>query len=285
MRETVAILGSGTMGCDVALLCARAGYEVCVWHRKDAGVAEARWTRRVASYVQREILTAAEAERMKLATHFTEELSVAAHARWIVESIAEDLGMKREWLARIDRLCAPDTILMSNTSCLPLDRLADDLTRPNWFAGVHFFNPALKIRLVEVAGATQTEAECLARIHQWVTSLGRSPVRVKATPGFVVNRLMAGLMAQAFRLLEAGTATAADIDRLACEVLGHPIGPLALGDLIGLDIAEAILARLSDDIPDPALRPCETLRSLVAAGHLGRKTGRGVHSYPGQSVS
>ena len=222
---------------------------------------------------------------MKRATSFTDEIDVAAQARWIVESIAENLEDKSNWLAKIDRNCGPDAILMSNTSCLPLDRIADALIRPEWFAGVHFFNPALKIRLVEVAGATKTGDDCLARIQHWVNSLDRSPVMVKATPGFVVNRLMAGLMAQAFRLLEAGTATAADIDRLACEVLGHPIGPLALGDLIGLDIAEKILARLSEDIPDPALRPCETLRSLVAAGHLGRKTGRGVHSYPAQPAS
>ncbi len=280
MRETIAILGSGTMGCDVALLGARYGYEVCVWHRMDAGIAEQRWNRRLRSYVTREILTEEEAERAKRATKFTAAIDVAARARWIVESMVEDLEVKREWLAKIDQHRGPDSVLMSNTSCLPLDRMADVLRHPESFAGVHFFNPALRIRMVEVASAKKTEAGCLARIQEWVRSLGRTPVLVKATPGFVVNRLMAGLMAQAFRLWEGGTASAADIDRLACEVLGHPIGPLALGDLIGLDITEKILDRLSEDIPDPALRPCATLRSLVAAGHLGRKTGRGVHEYP-----
>lgn len=280
VMESVAILGSGVMGCDLAILCARHGFAVRLWHRSDSDVAAQRWHRRVASYLVRGILTDEEARQAETLTEFTTSIERATDTPWILESVVEDMSIKCELLAWADRVRATGSVLMSNTSSLPLDKIENSLGRSDSFLGVHFFNPALKIHVVEVACVLRTEMSCVLHAEEWLRRIGKDPVRVRARPGFVVNRLMAGLIQQAFRLWEDGVASAGDIDRLAVGALGHPIGPLALADLVGLDVINAILTSLSRDIPDSALNPPRALQALIAEGKLGRKTGTGVHAYP-----
>lgn len=280
MNEAVAILGSGTMGCDLSILFARHGYSVRLWHRVSAQKAAVVLGRRIDDYVTRGILSRDESERIRASTEFTDSTEQAARSSWIIETVTEDLGVKRDLLATMDRLRAVDSVLMSNTSSLPLERLAHGMGHVASFVGVHFFNPALRIRVVEVAPVAGTSAEIVPQIDRWLMSIGMEPVRVGGRPGMVVNRLMAGLVAQAFRLWEEGVGSPADIDRLAVGALGHPIGPLALADLVGLDVMLRILTTLSSELPDESLRPPQSLSRLVAHGRLGRKTGHGVFPHP-----
>lgn len=278
--DNVFILGSGTMGCDLAILCARAGRSVLLWHRADAQKAMTRFDERVSRYIQRGILSVEEGSRVRRLTSGTARLEESQSAAWIIESVVEVAQIKGELLGAVDRIRCPDSILVSNTSSLSLAEIAKPMTHRESFAGVHFFNPALKIPVVELATLSGTDPLCMTRLEGWLKELGKEPIRVKEGTGFVVNRLMIGLMHQAFLLWEEGESSAADIDRLAVGALGHPIGPLALADLVGLDVIFSIFENLATGIPDPRLSPPKSLRALVEQAKFGRKTGEGIYKYP-----
>ena len=280
MNRTIFILGSGIMGCDLALLFARHGWQVVVWHRTDAGVAQQRWESRVDGYTKRGILSPGEQQELRQSTSFTSSFQQASSSDWILETIAEADSLKRDLLVALDSYRRADSILASNTSSIDLESLAACLKGTESFLGVHFFNPVLRMPLVEVAPVRNTALPCLQKVDHWLTSMGMEPIRVQARAGLVVNRLMAGLIVQAFRLWDEGVAAPADIDRLGAGVLGHPLGPFALADFIGLDVVEAILTNLSASLPDTALTPPDSLKDLVRQNWLGRKTGRGVFEYP-----
>ncbi len=283
MLKTASILGSGIMGCDLALLFARHGWQTVVWHRSDAEIARTRWQHRITEYISRGILAPDEEEPLVQRTGFTVSLQRAASADWILETVAEVAAIKRDLLVSLNHHRLPDSILASNTSSVDLESLSSGLRESDSFLGVHFFNPVLRMSLVEVAPVKRTAPASVQRVEQWLVAMGKEPVRVQAQAGLVVNRLMAGFVVQAFNLWEEGVASPADIDRLSAGVLGHPLGPLALADFIGLDVLEAILGNLSEALSDPTLSPPKSLKRLVQQKRLGRKTGVGVFEYPRKS--
>jgi 3-hydroxybutyryl-CoA dehydrogenase len=235
-------------------------------------------------YLERGILSAEECVRRKDLTQYTSMLQRASEADLILETVAEDFSVKRDILSAVDACRKKQSILASNSSSLDLETLSDCLQNSTSFLGVHFFNPALRILMVEVAPTGHTSSDCLHETEEWIKCVGKEPICVRPRAGLVVNRLMAGYIVQAFRLWSEGVAKPADIDRLSAGVLGHPIGPLALADLIGLDVVQAILENLSISFPDSGLSPPDLLQELVRRNHLGRKTGQGVFTYSANAI-
>jgi len=200
-------------------------------------------------------------------------------ADWIIEAIAEDAAAKEDLFASLGRLAPPEAVLASNTSSISLTRLARAGGRPERTIGMHFFNPPPVMELVEVIPALQTAHEVLEATHALARRLGKTPVTAADRPGFIANRLLAPFLNEAIWALEEGVGTPEAIDQVARLGLRHPMGPLQLADFIGLDVLLAILEVLHREFGDPKYRPCPRLRRLVEAGHLGRKTGEGFHSY------
>jgi 3-hydroxybutyryl-CoA dehydrogenase len=201
----------------------------------------------------------------------------------VIESAVEDLAIKNALLADIERHLSPTAILATNTSSLPLDALASGLARPERFVALHFFNPVSRMPLVEVGRAAKTDDDVVESVAQFAEQLEKVPVRVAGTPGYIVNRLLVPALLQAIETLELGIARPEEIDeamRLGC---GHPMGPLALADFIGLDVVLAMARTLQRELRDARYRAPSLLRRLVFAGHLGKKTGRGVYDYRGDT--
>jgi 3-hydroxybutyryl-CoA dehydrogenase len=200
-------------------------------------------------------------------------------ADFVVEAVVEKMNVKREVFSRLDRACKSHTILASNTSTLSITEMASVTQRPDRVAGMHFFNPAPIMRLVEVIAGAETSQETLATVKALAEKLGKTPVEVKESPGFVVNRLLTLMLNEACFLLMENVARPEDIDtamKLGCN---HPMGPFELMDLVGLDIVLAIAETLYQETGDPKFRPSPLLRKMVRAGLLGRKTGRGFYTY------
>jgi 3-hydroxybutyryl-CoA dehydrogenase len=197
----------------------------------------------------------------------------------VVEAVTEDADVKVKVLREIDAVVRPDAIVATNTSSVSITRLASVISHPDRFVGTHFFNPAPAMALVEIVRGLQTSDATHDAAEALVTKLGKVPITVKNSPGFVVNRILLPMLNEAFFVLAEGDANAADIDdamKLGCR---HPMGPLALADLIGLDVLLSVMQTLHRDIGDPKYRPAPMLGELVAAGYLGRKSGRGVYRY------
>jgi 3-hydroxybutyryl-CoA dehydrogenase len=199
---------------------------------------------------------------------------------WLIEAIVEDAGAKEDLFRTLGRLANPEAVFTSNTSSISLTRLARAGGRPERTLGMHFFNPAPVMELVELIPALGTAPETLAAAQALAARLGKTPVVSQDRPGFVANRLLAPMLNEAIWALEEGVATAEDIDQVSRLGLRHPMGPLELADFIGLDVLLAILEVLHREFGDPRYRPCPRLRRYVEAGWLGRKTGRGFYSYP-----
>jgi 3-hydroxybutyryl-CoA dehydrogenase len=197
----------------------------------------------------------------------------------IIEAATEDFELKKKIFKQVDALVMPDSIMASNTSSVSITRLAASISRPERFVGVHFFNPVPVMSLVEIVRGLETSDATHDAAAALAVQLGKSPITVKSAPGFVVNRILLPMINEAFFVLSEGYASAEDIDtgmKLGCN---HPIGPLALADMIGLDVLLSVMQILHDEFADSKYRPCPLLKELVAAGHLGRKSGRGVFSY------
>ncbi len=276
----VFVLGAGIMGADLALLCARQGCVTRVWHRQDAGRAQAQVERRLARYVQREIVSGDEARQIAPRLRFTANLADCAAADLVLESVIEDPRVKQAWLLAADRVRRQDSLLATNTSSLSITSLAAGLEHPATFGGLHFFNPALKMALVEVVRHPGTSAAAVAGLQDWARRLGKEPVVTADQPGFIVNRLLLPQLNLAARLAREGLASREDIDKALVLGLNHPAGPLALADRIGLDTVVRILEQLVAQTGDPMYQPDPLLRELVAQGRMGRKAGRGFYDYP-----
>jgi 3-hydroxybutyryl-CoA dehydrogenase len=204
-----------------------------------------------------------------------------AGASLIVEAATENVELKLSILRDVDALAAPDTILASNTSSISITALAAVVSRPQRFLGMHFFNPVPMMALVELIRGLQTDDETIGIARNFAVRLGKTPIVVKNSPGFVVNRILCPMINEAIFALQEGLASAEDIDngmRLGCN---HPIGPLALADMIGLDVMLAVMNVFYADFNDPKYRPAPLLKEMVAAGYLGRKTKRGFYRYEG----
>jgi 3-hydroxybutyryl-CoA dehydrogenase len=283
--RTVFVAGAGMMGHGIAQVHAVIGKEVLLYEpdpdRARAGC------ERIAANLERAVakarLDAAERDRILARIRATGEIDQAASADLVVEAVFEDTDVKTELWSRLDELAAPDAIMATNTSSISIDRLADALSarrRPS-FAGMHFFSPVPVMPLVELVRGSATSDATVEAIRALSGELGMTVIESADRPGFLVNRVLMPMLAEAMRALEEGVGSAADIDTGARLGLRHPMGPLELADFIGLDVCLGILRVLHAGLGGEQFRPPAILEDLVAAGHLGRKTGRGFHHYPG----
>lgn len=266
MLEQLGIAGSGTIACGLAATAAQHG-DVVMWVRSDdsARRADAR-LERAFDRLEEEI----HPSRVRVVTD-PHELA-ASERTFVVEAIAEDLGAKANVLATVNGVLGPDAVIATTTSSLSIAELARASGRPERFVGFHVFNPVVAMRLVEIVGGPATTEETRSRARALCEAIGKTAVEVPDLPGFVVNRLLFPYLFSAVRLLEEGGLEPAAVDQCMKLGAGHPLGPLALLDLVGLDVAVAIGDSIGADVP-------ERMRSLVAEGALGRKASRGFHSY------
>lgn len=275
-RLSIGILGTGIMGKGLVELLLVAGHDV-VWVGRSAESADTA-SRKVIERLQRvmdEDELSDSLDRLQWGT----SMEGLATCDLVIEAIIEEVGPKKEWLRSAERHMRPDAIIATNTSGLPLGELATALDRPERFGCLHFFNPATRMRLVEVAVPDSTDEATLAWLQGFSQSLGKVPVTVKARPAFVVNRVLMPLINEAVRSLEEGAASAHDIDEAIRLGLNHPMGPLELADLIGLDVVVDIMDNLVDRTDDEGYAPRPLLRRMVAEGHLGRKSGQGFFDH------
>ncbi len=279
--KSIGIIGAGTMGGGIAQVAATAGLSVILLDISEEVVGKG--LKRVASSLARLVtkgsMTAeAEASAMRSIKSAT-SYDALREADLIVEAATENFELKSKIVKSIDSVARPDTFIATNTSSLSITRLGSLLANPARFAGMHFFNPVPLMRLVEVVRGLRTSDATVEATTALAKQLGKTPIVVRNMPGFVVNRLLLPMINEAFFLLEQGTATPEEIDegmKLGCN---HPMGPLALADLIGLDVVLAVTEVLHREFGDPKYRPSQRLKELVDAGYLGRKSGHGVFAY------
>ena len=274
----VGVVGCGLMGSGIAEVCARAGVPVLVAEADPPRAAAGR--ARIESSLERALaagkLDPAGREAALARCSVTTDLDALRGCDLVVEAIGEDVGAKLSLFATLDRIVATGAVLASNTSSIPIARLAAATSRPGAVLGIHFFNPAPVMRLVEIVPGLRTEPEVLVRCEAFVTDvLGKVAIRARDRAGFVVNGLLVPYLLAAIRMLEAGHASAEEIDKAMVLGCAHPLGPLALCDLIGLDTVLGISEALYDELRDPAMAPPPLLRRMVEAGLLGRKSGQG----------
>jgi 3-hydroxybutyryl-CoA dehydrogenase len=277
----VGIIGAGTMGNGIAQACAVAGLKVVMVDVTDAAVAKGLAT--VSGSLDRLIKKEKITDADKAATLGRIQGSTAYDdlkaAQIVIEAATENYELKLKILRQADALLAPEVILASNTSSISITKLAAATSRADRFIGMHFFNPVPMMALVEIIRGLQTSDETHDAVKALAVRLGKSPITVKNAPGFVVNRILVPMINEAFFVLSEGLATAEDIDagmKLGCN---QPIGPLALADMIGLDVCLAVMDVYLAEFGDSKYRACPLLKEMVAAGRLGRKTGRGVYTY------
>ena len=279
--KTVAVLGAGTMGNGIAHLFARTGYSVILRDVEERFLA--RGMEIVAKNLDREIKKGklAEAEKPAVLARLqpVTDMSAIAAADFVVEAVPEKLEIKRAVLTEADRLLRPDVILTSNTSSISMTMLAAMTKRPERFVGMHFMNPVPVMVLVEVIRALQTGDEAFATTMELARKLGKTPVAVNDAPGFVSNRVLMPLVNEAAYAVMEGVATPEAVDAVMKLGMNHPMGPLELADFIGLDVCVDILNVLLGGLGDPKYRACPLLKKYVAAGWLGRKSGRGFYFY------
>ncbi|MBL8351222.1 MAG: 3-hydroxybutyryl-CoA dehydrogenase [Burkholderiaceae bacterium] len=279
--QTVGVIGAGTMGNGIAQACAVSGLEVVMVDIDEAAVQRGLAT--VAASLDRLVKKAkltlddqvAALARIRVGTDY----ALLKPAQLVIEAATENEALKRKILAQLDATLPADAIVATNTSSISITKLAAATQRSDRFIGMHFFNPVPMMALVEVIRGLQTSDATHDAVHAMAKKLGKTPVTVKNAPGFVVNRILIPMVNEAFFVLADGLATPEDIDagmKLGCN---HPIGPLALADMIGLDVCLAVMNVYVEEFADSKYRPCPLLKEMVAAGWLGRKTGRGVYRY------
>jgi 3-hydroxybutyryl-CoA dehydrogenase len=271
------------MGSGVAEVAAKAGFDVVLRSRSEESgqAAVAGLERSLGKQVERGRLESDAAEDIKNRVRAVTDLGELASCDLVLEAVIEDLPTKKDLFVELDRLCAPSTVLASNTSTLPIVELAMATGRPDQVCGMHFFNPAPVMGLVEVARALTTSEETVEIARGFVEACGKTPVEVKDQSGFVVNALLFPYLNNAVKLCDAGVATRDDIDVAMKAGCNFPMGPLELLDLVGLDVSLAILDALHKEFGDPNFAPALLLRRMVAANQLGRKSGAGFYDYRG----
>jgi 3-hydroxybutyryl-CoA dehydrogenase len=279
--EKIFVLGAGTMGAGIAQAFAAKGYEVIIRDIKDEFVDRglAGINKGLSKLVEKGKITAEAKEDLLSRISGTTDLNLAADTDLVVEAAVENMEIKKQIFAELDRICKSETILASNTSSLSITEVAAATNRPDKVIGMHFFNPAPVMKLVEVIKGMATSDETFEAVKEVSIAIGKDPVEVAEAPGFVVNRILIPMINEAVGIFAEGIASAVDIDKAMQLGANHPMGPLALGDLIGLDVCVAIMDVLYKETGDSKYRCHPLLRKYVRAGWLGRKSGRGFHSY------
>ena len=279
--QTIGVIGAGTMGNGIAQACAVSGLSV-VMVDVDAAAVHRGIAAVSASFdrlVKKDKLTAQAKDSAMARIQGSTDYAALKPAQLVIEAATENEGLKRKILAQLDDLLPPETLVATNTSSISITKLAAATKRPDRFIGMHFFNPVPMMALVEVIRGLQTSDATHDAVFAMAKSLGKTPITVKNAPGFVVNRILVPMINEAFFVLAEGLASAEDIDAGMKLGTNQPIGPLALADMIGLDVCLAVMNVYVEEYADSKYRPAPLLKEMVAAGWLGRKTGRGVYAY------
>jgi 3-hydroxybutyryl-CoA dehydrogenase len=279
--RTIGIIGAGTMGSGIAQVSVTAGLDVILVDVSEAAVDKGAATvmRNLDRLVVKGKMSAMETDAAVARITRSTAYDALRPADIVIEAATENFELKREILKQIDPLVRPNAIVASNTSSVSITKLASAISQPDRFIGMHFFNPVPVMALVEIVRGLQTSDATHDLVEALSAKLGKTPITVANSPGFVVNRILLPMLNEAFFVLATGDANPTDIDDGMTLGCNHPIGPLALADLIGLDVLLSVMQTIHDEFGDPKYRPALLLKELVAAGYLGRKSGRGVYRY------
>jgi len=279
--KTIGVIGAGTMGAGIAQACAQAGFKVVMRDIAEKFVNNGLniINKNLDREVKKNRLSQEDANAITGRILGTVNLTGLAECDVIIEAVIEQMSLKKELYQELDKICPASTIFATNTSGLSITEMASYTSRANKFVGMHFFNPAPVMKLVEVVKGAMTDEETYQATVELAKQLGKDPITVNEAPLFVVNRILIPMINEAIYTLMEGVASAEDIDKGMRLGANHPIGPLALADLIGLDVTLLVQETLYQETGDSKYRPCPLLRKMVRAGHLGRKTGRGFFNY------
>ena len=279
--KIVGVIGTGTMGCGIAQVAAQSGYEVIFQNRRqesvDRGLTALR--KNLERLVAKEKLTQAQCSEALARVRGAVPLAELKACDIVIESAPEDLALKQALFEALDPILGDNAVIATNTSSLSVTKLASFVSRPGHFVGMHFFNPVPAMKLVELVKGCRTTDDTIARTRAFAEALGKLPIEVKDAPGFVVNRVLFPMINEAAFALGEGVADAVGIDECMKGGCNHPMGPLALADLVGLDVVYAILDSLYREYGNPRYAPCLEIKKRVETGWLGRKTGRGFYDY------
>lgn len=281
IMKKVMILGAGTMGAGIAQVVAQAGYEVVIRDIEQRFVDKGLSTigRNLTKMVEKERLSAEKKIEIETRIKGCVDLVDGKDADLVIEAIIENMELKKRVYQELDQVVQPEAILASNTSSLSITALGAATKRPGKVIGMHFFNPVPIMGLVEITKGAATSQETFKLSYEFAKKVGKTPVSVEEAPGFAVNRILVPMINEAVYVLSEGVASAEDIDTAMKLGANHPIGPLALADMIGLDVCLAVMEVLYTEFSDSKYRPCPLLRKMVHGGYLGRKTGRGFFQY------
>ncbi|MCX7733452.1 MAG: 3-hydroxyacyl-CoA dehydrogenase family protein [bacterium] len=280
MVKKIGILGPGTMGASIGYLAASSGFYSVIYGRSEDSIkrGKARVEKIIEAGQKRGRITEETAGKIREKIEYVTDLNYLASCDIIIESVAEDIEIKKDFFRRLDSICGASVILATNTSTKSVTELASVCSKPHRFIGMHFFNPAHIMRLVEVIRAVQTSDETVSVVSELAQKLGKVPVIIKDYPGFIVNHLLVPLLNHAIEMLESGVSSE-DLKKVATLGLGHPMGPIELADFIGLDVVEAMGDTLYEYFRKQKFVPPVALRNLVKAGLLGVKTKKGFLDY------
>lgn len=279
--KTIGIIGAGTMGNGIAQSCAMSGFATVMLDINDAALGKGMATisKSLDRLIKKEKVTEEEKSAIVGRIETTTDMNDMSRVDLVIEAATENEGLKLKIIRDIEKVIAPQTIIASNTSSISITHMAAATSRPDRFVGLHFFNPVPVMALVEIIRGLQTSDETHARVESLAQALGKYPITVKNNPGFVVNRILCPMINEAIFAFSEGLASAEAIDegmKLGCN---HPIGPLALADMVGLDTLLAVMQVFYEGFDDSKYRPAPLLKEMVGAGYLGRKSGRGFYTY------